>query len=122
MKKLLSILLAVLMLGGAMMVASSAAPGKEVSGAATDSLANFLRNKDLKNLSKTDINLLVALLEGLQFLGIDYKTLLNSVSGQLPIAVKAALHKAGLMKYPIWERSVFFNLIFKIFLFGWIWM
>ena len=67
-------------------------------------------------------NLEETALEGLKLIGFDYTAILKSVDGSLPIAVKAALHKAGLMNYPIWERSLFWNLVFKYLLFGWVWM
>jgi len=36
--------------------------------------------------------------------------------------VKAALHDAGLMSYPIWERDFMWHLIVKYLLIGWLWM
>ena len=122
MKKLLSILLAALLLGGVMTVGLSAVAAPAVPQAATDSLVNFLAGKNLKNLSAQEINLLKALLEGLKFLGVDYTAVLKQYNKQLPVAVKSALHSAGLMKYPIWERNLFFNFIFKYLLLGFIWM
>jgi len=122
MKKLLSILLAVLMLGGVMTVAASAAPGKATSLASASELKSLLKSLDLKSLSQQELKRITGYLEILKAIGIDYSAILESVRDELPISVKAALHKAGLAKYPIWERSAFFNFFFKVFLFGWIWM
>jgi len=121
MKKILSILLAALLLGGVMSVGLSAAAAPATQ-AVDDQLVKFLGSADLKNLTKDQMNLLVEILGYLKLLGFDYTKLLDAVKDQLPIAAKAALHKAGLMSYPVWERNVFVNLIFKYLLFGWIWM
>jgi len=116
MKKILSILLAVLLLGSVMTV------GFTASAAPADNLVNFLAGKNLNNLSTQEINLLKGILEGLKFVGVDYASVLRRYDSQLPISVKSALHNAGLMNYPIWERNVFFNFIFKYLLLGFIWM
>jgi hypothetical protein len=119
MKKILSILLAAILLGSVMTVGFTATAA---TVSVTGNLENFLAGKTLENLTAQELNLLKALLEGLKLLGIDYTAVLKKYDSQLPVAVKAALHDAGLMSYPIWERSVFFNFIFKYLLLGWLWM
>ncbi|MDR0532016.1 MAG: hypothetical protein LBG83_08130 [Oscillospiraceae bacterium] len=44
------------------------------------------------------------------------------VTSTLPIELKRALHRADVVKFPLWERSKFWNAFFKYLLFGWIWM
>jgi hypothetical protein len=36
--------------------------------------------------------------------------------------LKAALHKAGIAQYSLWERSDFWHWVFRYLFFGWIWM
>jgi len=122
MKKILSILLAVLLFGGVMTVGFTASAAPAAPQAITDNLVNFLAGKNLANLTTQELNLLKAILEGLKLLGVDYTAILRRYDSQLPVSVKSALHRAGLMNYPIWERNVFFNIIFKYLLFGWLWM
>ena len=85
-------------------------------------LLDFLAGVDLENLTEAQLNLLIATLNGLKLLGIDYKPALDALRPILPFAVKAALHDAGLMEYPIWERDFMWYLIVRYLLFGWLWM
>jgi len=85
-------------------------------------LTNFLASADLANLTDAQLELLIGILNTLKKAGVNYVPLLEAVDGYLPFAVKAALHDAGLMNYPIWERDFVMYLIFKYLLFGWLWM
>ena len=85
-------------------------------------LTNFLASADLENLTDAQLELLIGILNTLKKAGVNYVPLLEAVDGYLPFTVKAALHDAGLMNYPIWERNFMMYLVFKYLLFGWIWM
>jgi len=85
-------------------------------------LTNFLGSYDLENLTEAQLNTLIGILNTLKKVGINYVPLLEAVDGYLPFTVKAALHDAGLMSYPIWERDFMMYLVFKYLLFGWLWM
>ena len=123
MKKLLSILLAALLLGGVMTVGLSAAAAPALpTSFASNPLTDFINKYDLKNLTSQQLDLLINILNGLKLIGFDYTKVLDAVDDNLPISAKAALHKAGLKSYPIWERNLFANIIFKYLFFGWIWM
>jgi len=94
-------------------------------GKATDTqktLTQFLDSVDLGSLTQAQLDTLILILNGLKKAGVNYKPLLEMVDGALPFTVKAALHDAGLMSYPIWERDFTMYLVFKYLLFGWIWM
>jgi len=120
MKKLLSILLAALLLCGVvgLGLTAAAAPAPDL----LKPLSNFLGSYDLENLTDAQLNILIKILDTLKKAGVNYRPLLDAVSGYLPFRVKAALHDAGLMSYPIWERDFMWYLVFKYLLFGWIWM
>ncbi|MCL2299213.1 MAG: hypothetical protein FWC27_03590 [Firmicutes bacterium] len=120
MKKLLSILLAVLLLGSVATVGLTAAAAPSAN-TLVDLAAFFLKN-DAAKLTDAQLKTLIELLDVLKRAGFNYEKILDTYSGKLPIAAKAALHKAGVMSYPIWERDVFFNFIFKYFLLGFLWM
>jgi len=123
MKKLLSILLAALLLCGVMGVASNAAAASVPNlSLLTKPLTDFLGQYDLANLTEAQVNILIGILNTLKKAGVNYKPLIEAIDGYLPFAVKAALHDAGLMSYPIWERDFMMYLVFKYLLFGWIWM
>ena len=96
--------------------------GKTPESSALKPLKDFIAGYDLEHLTQAQLDILIKILETLKKLGIDYKPLLEAVDGYLPFAVKAALHDAGLMSYPIWERDFTMYLVFKYLLFGWIWM
>ena len=96
--------------------------GGQAQAAGLSTLTNFLAGYDLENLTEGQLSTLIGILTALKKAGINYKPLLDAVSGYLPMVVKAALHDAGLMSYPIWERDFLMYLIFKYLLFGWIWM
>ena len=85
-------------------------------------LTDFLAGYDLANLTESQLNTLITILTALKKAGVNYKPLLEAADGILPFAVKAALHDAGLMSYPIWERDYLMYLVFRYLLFGWIWM
>jgi len=123
MKKLLSILLACLLLCGVMGVGLSAAAAPAPATAALlKPLSDFLGQYDLENLTDAQLGILIKILETLKKANINYKPLLDAVDDYLPFAVKAALHDAGLMSYPIWERDFMMYLVFRYLLFGWVWM
>jgi len=88
----------------------------------TKPLTDFLGSYDLENLTEAQLDILIKILEALKKAGINYAPLLEAVDGYLPFTVKAALHDAGLMSYPIWERDFMMYLVFRYLLFGWIWM
>jgi len=121
MKRILCILLAAMTLMGVAGVAASAAPvqGANAMDILFQNLLNALLNIDLENLTKQQLDGLVSLFN-------NYKNIPGFSSFvrrlDLPISVKAALHRAGIVKFPIYERSLLWNFIFKYFLFGWIWM
>jgi len=85
-------------------------------------LLDFLAGVELESLTEAQLNLLILTLNGLKALGVDYASILTPLRPVLPFAVKAALHDAGLMSYPIWERDFMWYLIVKYLLFGWLWM
>ena len=127
MKKFLSILLIALLLCGGVSVGLSAAAAPVMQASSLlDPLLKFIDGNDLASLTEKQLDALMLILKGLKALNIDYAEILkladDTLPNGLPITVKAALHKAGLMNYPIWERDLFFNFIFKWFLFGWAWM
>ena len=126
MKKLLSILLAVLLIGGTMGVAASAAAPALPKAASLSPLlkplTDFIAKYDLENLTQVQLDLMIKILQGLKKLNIDYAPLLESLDEYLPFAVKAALHDAGLMEYPVWERDMILHFVFRYLLFGWLWM
>lgn len=125
MKKIISVLLITLLLCGGVSVAASAAPAlslPKASALAIPKLEDLLKPFDLSNLSETQLKLLIGTLAALKKLGVDLAKYLEPVTKNLPIPVKAALHEAGLVEFPIWERSYVFNFIFKWLLFGWLWM
>ena len=72
--------------------------------------------------TQSQIDSLIWILRQMDNLGIDYSGLLEWADPFLPMSVRNALHNAGLASYPIWERNVFFNILFYWVLFGWIWM
>ena len=136
MKKLLSILLAALMLCSGLAittgVTATAAPAQktEASASSFDNLFNTVLNlfKGINISEMTEkqqesvINLLnwIPDLKGNPLIG----DILKSIDKQynLPITFKNLLHKNGIYSFPFYERSVFWNFIFKWLLFGWIWM
>ncbi|MDR0532266.1 MAG: hypothetical protein LBG83_09435 [Oscillospiraceae bacterium] len=146
MKRVISVILAMLLLCGASAAGAQAASASsnldsfvddyvkqinKVIGALTDTSAKnpvnnqknvekALKGFDLSSLTDEQLETVVGLLTKLQGFGVNVETYLKGMN--LPIPVKAALHKANLVKYPIWERSSFWNFIFKWLLFGWIWM
>ena len=130
MKKTLCILLTALLLCGAFgagLNAAAAPPKAQALAPAAVSpllgpLVEFLAQYDLKSLTDAQVNILIGILKTLKTLGIDYTGILEAVDDLLPMAVKAALHDAGLMNYPIWERDFIAYLIFRYLLFGWYWM
>ena len=124
MKKTLCILLTALLLCGAFGAGlnAAAAPAPAAVSPLLGPLVEFLAQYDLKSLTDAQVNLLIGILKTLKTLGIDYTGVLEAVDGLLPMTVKAALHDAGLMSYPIWERDFIAYLIFRYLLFGWIWM
>ena len=128
MKKIISVLLAALLLCGGISVAASAAPAAALEPQAitlpggTAGIPNFLWNLNFANLNDVQLLLLINTLKGLKAAGVDYSGFLESVRSVLPIGVKAELHKQGLASYPVWERNSFANFIFKWLLFGFVWM
>ena len=136
MKKLLSILLAALMLcsGLAMTfgVTASAAPAQKTDASATaldklfQSIANTISGYNLEDLSETQESIIVRGLKLLKLadtndaIGKALKAIDKQYS--LPITFKNLLHKNGIYSFPFYERSVFWNFIFKWLLFGWFWM
>jgi len=120
MKRILSILLAALLLGGVMSAGFTAAAAPALS-AASDLKA--LLDNGGANITDAQLQTLIKILDALKRTNLfNYQGILKDYGKNLPIAAKATLHKLGLMNYPIWERDIFFNLIFKYLLFGWIWM
>ena len=124
MKKLVSILLTALLLCGALGagLSAAAAPAPVAVSPLLKPLVDFLAQYDLQKLTDAQINILIGILNTLKRLGVDYTGVLEAVDDLLPMSVKAALHDAGLMSYPIWERNFLAYLIFKYLLFGWLWM
>jgi len=127
MKKFLSILLIALLLCGVVGVAAGAAAPALPKAAAIalpgiPSLDSILKNFNLASMTDAQLSSFIKILSGLKSLGVDLSSYLAPIAKGLPIPVKAALQQAGLMQFPIWERSYFFNFIFKWLLFGWIWM
>ena len=70
------------------------------------------------------VDLFVRTLREMERLGLDIDPIVEWAVENLPlpIQVRARLHREGLYSFPIWERNMFFNVIFYVFLFGWIWM
>jgi len=98
-------------------------PGKAAdTSSALKTLSDFLGKYDLENLTEAQLSILIGILNTLKKAGVNYVPLLEAVDGYLPFTVKAALHDAGLMSYPIWERDYMMYLVFKYLLFGWLWM
>lgn len=122
MKKLLSILLACLVLCGTMGAAMTASAAQTQSILSGDALSLFLKGIDIAKLNAKQIEALVAAANLAKGFGIDIAAILAPFEDKLPFAAKAALHEAGLKQYPVWERSAFMNFVFKYLLFGWIWM
>ena len=134
MKRLLSILLAALILctGLAMTfgATASAAPAKQADAASYDSLfqtiKNYVSGVDLENLSDFQEKLIVGVLEALQkadtndFIGKALKEIDKQYN--LPVTFKKLLHDHGIYSFPFYERSVFWNFIFKYLFLGFIWM
>ena len=136
MKKLLSVLLAALMLctGLAMTfgVTASAAPAQKVDASASafdwifDTALKLFKGLDPSTMTeKEQENLIEKLsnipgLKGNELIG----KLLKDLDKQygLPITFKNLLHKHGIYSFPFYERSVIWNFIFKWLLFGWFWM
>ena len=96
--------------------------GKATNSSALKTLTDFIGKYDLSDLSDAQITVLIGILTTLKSLGIDYKPVLASIDQYLPFSTKAALHDAGLMNYPIWERSAMWYFVFRYLLFGWLWM
>ncbi|MDR2687190.1 MAG: hypothetical protein LBB75_05510 [Oscillospiraceae bacterium] len=121
MKKLLSIFLSALLLCGVMGAGLTAAAAPDLS-LLQKPLTEFLGQYDLENLTEAQVGIFIKILETLKKAGVDYVPLLEAADGYLPFTVKAALHDAGLMSYPIWERDAMMYLVFRYLLFGWVWM
>ena len=137
MKKRISILLvAVLLCGGFAVVGANATAATPVQtqfqapqpqnalqnalfGQAMNALTVLLANT---TLGEIPINAFVNTLLGLQRLGLDVERFLEEVDHLLPMAVRAALHDAGLINIPVWERNPLIHFIFYWILFGWLWM
>jgi len=123
MKKLLSILLAAMLLCGIAGMGVSAAPAQpQATNPLLAPLIEFIAKYDLGSLSDLQVTALIGILRTLKALNIDYTGLLATVDHLLPFSVKAALHDAGLMDYPIWERDMLMYFVFRYLLFGWLWM
>lgn len=127
MKKLMSILLATLLLGSIAVVGTSAAAAPQAGITQSASpletmLISYLKGLDWEKITDTQVTWIVNTIKRMKDNNVEYAYILDAVANQLPYAVKSALHDAGLAKFPIWERSAFFNFIFKWLLFGWIWM
>ena len=86
------------------------------------SLDSVLRSFNVENMDKATTQRFLDTLQGVKDKGQDMAKYLAPAEEKLPYAVKNAIHKAGIKEYPIYERSAFFNFIFKWFLFGWAWM
>jgi len=124
MKKLLSILLTAMLLCGILGVGMSvsAAPAQPQAVNPLAPLIEFIAQNNLSSLTDAQVNILIGILRLLKALNVDYSSLLESVDSLLPFSVKAALHDAGLMSYPIWERDMLMYFVFRYLLFGWLWM
>jgi len=134
MKKLLSILLAALMLcsGLAMTigVTATAAPAQTDAAANFDGLFNTVLNLfkgiDISEMSEKQQESVIKLLNWIPDLKGNplVGKILKDIDKQynLPITFKNLLHKNGIYSFPFYERSVFWNFIFKWLLFGWFWM
>jgi len=129
MKRTLCMLLIAMTLFGAFSVAASAAPAAASAPSALDKLINnSIRNvqKEVEKLLKMDdvtekdLKPLIDMLSIGSMFGVDFSKYLKNFD--IPIPVKKMLNDAGVMKFPIYERSYFWNFIFKYLLFGWIWM
>jgi len=126
MKKWLCVLLAAMMLFGAFSVAASASPAANlVNNPVTQRLLrDFQRELEklitLENITERDLKPLLDLASIGSMFGLDLSPLLRNID--IPIPVKNMLHSAGIMRFPIYERSYIWNFIFKYILFGWIWM
>lgn len=116
MKKILCVFLSALLLCGTVSVAASALMP------AMPTIDDLFAKFDLENLTDEQIALLIEGLNFLKNLHLDVASYLEAHADQLPMALKAALHQAGLASFPLWERSAFWNFVFKWLLFGWIWM
>ncbi len=126
-KKILSIFLAALLLCGAVSVGVSAAASTAKSYASQEgiletALRSFIKNVDWGKITETQTTWLIKTLTTMKTLGINYDSILETVSPYLPMSVKAALHDAGLAEYPIWERDMLMYFVFRYLLFGWVWM
>ena len=139
MKKVISILLVAALLCGGFAVASAGAaaahsaqieaqvqaiePHNVIQNAlfaqAMQALTVLLANT---TLGEIPISMFVDTLLTLQRLGLDVDAFLAEVDHLLPMAVRAALHDAGLINIPIWERDPLMHFIFYWILFGWLWM
>ena len=86
---------------------------------AMQALTTMLANT---TLGEIPIAAFVNTLLTLQRLGLDVEAFLEEVDHLLPMAVRAALHDAGLINIPIWERDPLMHFIFYWILFGWLWM
>ena len=136
-KKAISILLvAVLLCGGLAIAGTAAAPApaqsRNITIPAPPAVGNNVMLQQLVNLfltiigagQMTDIQarVLIGLLQGLNRLGVDYSEILEWATPLLPMSVRNMLHDEGLAHFPIWQRSLFWNMVFYWLLFGWIWM
>jgi len=133
MKKLLSILLAALLLcSGLAMTFGVTAAAAKTDAAAIDfdgifnSALNLLKGFDPANMTEKQQKSLIESLNNLPGLKGNEAVgkLLRDLDKQykLPITFKNLLHKNGIYSFPFYERSVFWNFIFKWLLFGWFWM
>jgi len=92
------------------------------SSAKIPTLDSLLRKFDVANMDGATTQKFIDNLKTVKDKGADMAKYLAPAEEKLPYAVKNAIHKAGVKSYPIYERSAFFNFVFKWFLLGWVWM
>jgi|GEM_PF-1730210 len=140
MKKVIGILLvAALLCGGFAAVGASAAGPVQIEAQAPqppmpqpqNAIQNALFAQAMQaltvmlansTLGEIPIAAFVNTLLALQRLGLDVEAFIEEVDHLLPMAVRAALHDAGLINIPVWERDPLIHFIFYWILFGWLWM
>jgi hypothetical protein len=120
MKKLLSVLMIAVLLCGALTVGVAAKPKGPTS---LDSFPAFLKLivPSLDSLTDSQVQLAV---KAAKLMNYDLAKLFTTepIASNLPISAKKILHRNGVVKYPLYQRSVIWYSVCKYLFFGWIWM
>ena len=120
MKKLLSIFLIAVLLCGGLTIAAEA---KSASPSAIDSFPAFLKLLVPSLEKMTDEQIQMAI-KAAKLMNYDLAKIFTTepIASNLPISAKKILHRNGIVKYPLCERSVIWHYTCKYLFFGWIWM